>query len=174
MNSRWNMKGVTLMEERFYTVDKVAEILGMHHKTIRKFIREGKLRANKIGKQWRISGHDLSSFMESNNIKMSNNNEVENEKIEFSNNSIDVKKKNNKINISTVVDINEVDMDEYRRISNMLLAVMNSKDSKVSNSTISIKYYQKENNLKLMLWGDTEFIKEMLDLISILTPNKDM
>ncbi|MDZ4905248.1 helix-turn-helix domain-containing protein [Clostridium perfringens] len=162
------------MEERFYTVDKVAEILGMHHKTIRKFIREGKLRANKIGKQWRISGHDLSSFMESNNIKMSNNNEVENEKIEFSNNSIDVKKKNNKINISTVVDINEVDMDEYRRISNMLLAVMNSKDSKVSNSTISIKYYQKENNLKLMLWGDTEFIKEMLDLISILTPNKDM
>lgn len=162
------------MEERFYTVDKVAEILGMHHKTIRKFIREGKLRANKIGKQWRISGHDLSSFMESNNIKMSNNNEVENEKIEFSNNSIDVKKKNNKINISTVVDINEVDMDEYRRISNMLLAVMNSKDSKVSNSTISIKYYQKENNLKLMLWGDTESIKEMLDLISILTPNKDM
>ncbi|WP_288325874.1 helix-turn-helix domain-containing protein [uncultured Clostridium sp.] len=162
------------MEERFYTVDKVAEILGMHHKTIRKFIREGKLRANKIGKQWRISGHDLSSFMESNNIKMSNKNEVENEKIEFSNNSIDVKKKNNKINISTVVDINEVDMDEYRRISNMLLAVMNSKDSKVSNSTISIKHYQKENNLKLMLWGDTEFIKEMLDLISILTLNKDM
>lgn len=35
---------------------------------------------------------------------------------------------------------------------------MNSKDSKVSNSTINIKHYQKENNLKIMLWGDTELL----------------
>lgn len=38
------------MEEKFYTIDQIAEILGMHNKTIRKFITEGKLRANKIGK----------------------------------------------------------------------------------------------------------------------------
>ena len=157
------------MEEKFYTVDQVAGILGMHHKTIRKFITEGKLRANKVGKQWRISGHDLSSFMESNNVNVSNKNELGNEKIEFSTNERYVNKENNKINISTVVDINRVDNDEYRRISNMLLAVMNSKDSKMSNSTINMKYYQKENNLKVMLWGDIKFIKEMLDYISILT-----
>ena len=56
------------MEDKFYTIDKIAEMLGMHHKTIRKFITEGKLRANKVGKQWRISGHDLSLFMEDNNV----------------------------------------------------------------------------------------------------------
>ena len=65
------------MEEKFYTIDQIAEILGMHHKTIRRFITKGKLRANKIGKQWRISGHDLSLFMESNNITIRNKNEVE-------------------------------------------------------------------------------------------------
>lgn len=162
------------MEEKFYTVDQIAEILGMHHKTIRKFITEGKLRANKVGKQWRISGHDLSIFMENNNVNISNKNEVENEKIEFSTREVDINKRINKINISTVVDINEVDMDECRRISNMLLAVINSKDSKMRNSTINIKHYQKEKNLKVMLWGDTNFTKEMLDFISILTQKNDM
>jgi len=162
------------MENQFYTIDKIAEILGMHHKTIRKFITEGKLKANKVGKQWRISGHDLSIFMENNNVNIRNKNEVENEKIEFSNGEVDINNKINKINISTVVDINGVDLDECRRISNMLLAVMNSKDSKMCNSTINIKHYQKEKNLKVMLWGDIEFTKEMLDFISMLTQSNDM
>lgn len=162
------------MEEKFYTIDQIAEILGMHHKTIRKFITEGKLRANKVGKQWRISGHDLSLFMENNNVNVRNKNEVENEKIEFSTGSVGGNNIRNQINVSTVIDINEIDSDEYRRISNMLLAAMNSKDSKMSNSTINMKHYQNERNLKVMLWGDTEFTKEMLDYISILTKSNDI
>lgn len=119
------------MEEKFYTIDQIAEILGMHHKTIRKFITEGKLRANKVGKQWRISGHDLSLFMEDNNVNIKNNNKLESEKIEFSTGDVDSNNKTSKINVSTVIDINEVDIDEHKRISNMLLALMNSKDSKL-------------------------------------------
>ena len=157
------------MEEKFYTIDHIAEILGMHHRTIRKFITEGKLRANKVGKQWRISGHDLSLFMEDNNVNIKSNNKLENEKIEFSTGDIDSNNKTNKINISTVIDINEVDMDEHKRISNMLLALMNSKDSKISNSTINIKYYKNDKNLKVMLWGDIEFTNVMLDFISTIT-----
>ncbi|MFW2489697.1 helix-turn-helix domain-containing protein [Clostridium chromiireducens] len=162
------------MEEKFYTIDQIAEKLGMHHKTIRKFITEGKLRANKVGKQWRISGHDLSLFMENNNVSTSSRDEIENEKIEFSTSEVHNKSRFNKINVSTVVDINEVDMDEYMRVSNTLIAIMNSKDSKMSNSTINMKYYPKERNLKVMLWGDAEFTKEMLDLISMLTQSNDM
>ncbi|MVX65329.1 excisionase family DNA-binding protein [Clostridium chromiireducens] len=162
------------MEEKFYTIDQIAEKLGMHHKTIRKFITEGKLRANKVGKQWRISGQDLSIFMENNNVNVSNKNEVENEKIEFSTDEVEIKSRINKINVSTVIDINEVSMEEYMRISNTLIAIMNSKDSKMSSSTINIKHYPQERNLKVMLWGDMEFTKEMLDLISILTQSDNM
>ena len=118
------------MDEKFYTIDQIAEILGMHHKTIRKFITEGKLRANKVGKQWRISGNDLSLFMEANNVNVRSKNKSESESIEFYTSNIDSKNKVSKISISTVIDIDEIDMDEYRRISNMLLAVMNTKDSK--------------------------------------------
>ena len=157
------------MEEKFYTIDQIAEILGMHHKTIRKFITEGKLRANKVGKQWRISGHDLSLFMEDNNVNIKNNNKLESEKIEFSTGDVDSNNKTSKINVSTVIDINEVDIDEHKRISNMLLALMNSKNSKIRNSTINIKYYKNNKNLKVMLWGDIEFTNAMLDFISTIT-----
>lgn len=156
------------MEEKFYTIDQIAEILGMHHKTIRKFITEGKLRANKLGKQWRISGHDLSLFMEDKNINIKNDDKSESEKIEFSNSDINSSNKTNKINISTVIDINQIDTEEHKRISNMLLALMNSKDSKMSNSTINIKYYKSDKNLKVMLWGNIEFTNEMLDFISTI------
>ena len=156
------------MEEKFYTIDQIAQILGMHHKTIRKFITEGKLRANKVGKQWRISGHDLSLFMEDNNVNFRSEN------IEFSTNNIESNNKTNKINISSVVDINEVNRDEYARISNTLLALMNSRDSKMNNSTINIKWYEKDENLKVMLWGDMEFTKSMLDFISTITDTKSL
>ena len=162
------------MEEKFYTIDQIAEILGMHHRTIRKFITEGKLRANKVGKQWRISGHDLSLFMEDNNVNIKSNNKLESEKIEFSTGDIDSNNKTNKISVSTVIDINEVDMDEQKRISNMLLALMNSKDSKTSNSTINIKYYKNNKNLKVMLWGDIEFTNTMLDFIATITKTNSL
>lgn len=162
------------MDEKFYTIEQIAGILGMHHKTIRKFITEGKLRANKVGKQWRISGHDLSIFIEDNNISSQNKTENENENVEFSTNSIDSNTKASKINISTVIDINEIAMDEHRRISNTLLALMNSKDSKMSNSTINMKYYKDNKNLKIMIWGDIEFTKEMLDFISTITDNNSL
>lgn len=159
------------MEEKFYTIDQIAEILGMHHKTIRKFITEGNLRANKVGKQWRISGHDLSLFIENNNVNIKNNNKLESEKIEFSTGDIN---SNNKITVSTVIDINEIDIDEHKRISNMLLALMNSKDSKMRNSTINIKYYKNNKNLKVMLWGDIEFTNIILDFISTITETNNL
>ena len=162
------------MEEKFYTIYQIAEILGMHHKTIRKFITEGKLRANKVGKQWRITVHDLSLFMEDNTVNVRNKNKWDSENIEFSTINTESKNIDSKISISTVVDIKDVDLDEYRKLSNMLLAVMNTKDAKMSDSTINIKHYQKEKNLKVMLWGDIEFTKEMLDFISTLTDNRNI
>lgn len=162
------------MEEKFYTIDQIAEMLELHHKTIRKFINEGKLRANKIGKQWRITGHDLSLFMENNNVNIKNVNKSDDENIKFSTSSIDDKNITSKIGISTVVDLNSIDLNEYRKLSNMLLAVMNSKDNNLSNSTINMKYYPEAQNLKIMLWGGIEFIKEMLDFISTLIESSNI
>lgn len=156
------------MVNQFYTIDKIAEILGMHHKTIRKFITEGKLAASKVGKQWRISGHDLSIFMEKNNVNINDKKLSEDINIDFVSNGEVKDLINEKVNVSTVVDINDVDKDQYFRISNTLIAVMNCKDSKMSKSTINIKYDEKANRLKVLLWGSIGFIEDMLSSISML------
>ncbi|WP_238881795.1 helix-turn-helix domain-containing protein [Clostridium sp. YIM B02551] len=156
------------MEDKFYSIDQIAEILDMHHKTIRKFITEGKLRANKVGKQWRITGHDLSLFMESNNLNISKENEDKEQAIEFSTKGENIRKSSGKINVSTVVDINEVNSEQYMRISNTLIALLNSKDPSMGNSTINVKYYEKENKLKVLLWGDIKFTEDMLSFITML------
>jgi len=152
------------MEEKFYTINEVAELLDMHHKTIRKFISEGSLKANKVGKQWRISEQDLNSFIKVNKDK----NVDEEQKLEFSISEASTNVKKAKINVSTVIDIEEINREQYMRISNMLIAIMNCKDAEMNNSTINMKYYEEENKLRVLLWGQIKFIEEMLSTVSML------
>lgn len=151
------------MESKLYTIDEVAAQLGMHHKTIRKFITEGKLNATKVGKQWRISGHDLSVFLEKNEQKSEGIKTLSYTK------EGDAEKPELKISVSSVVDINGISPDDYSRISNMLLAVMNCDDELMRKSTINMKYYTDEKKLRIMLWGSIKYIENMLASIASLT-----
>lgn len=157
------------MKDKFYTINQVAEILDMHHKTIRKFITEGKLLASKVGKQWRISDHDLSSFMENNNDKIDGE-----QNFEFSANETSSNVVKNRISVSTVVDIEEIDKNQYMRISNTLIAIMNCKDPEMQNSTINVKYYEMENRIRVLLWGQVKFTEEMLNSISLLLESTNL
>lgn len=50
------------MEEELYSVEQVADLLNLHVKTVRNYVREGRLKAVRIGKQYRISGEDLAKM----------------------------------------------------------------------------------------------------------------
>ncbi len=50
------------MDQHLYSVEQVAERLGLHVKTVRNYVREGRLKAVRIGKQYRISGDDLAAL----------------------------------------------------------------------------------------------------------------
>ncbi|MFF8959521.1 helix-turn-helix domain-containing protein [Streptomyces sp. NPDC014894] len=50
------------MNESFYSVEQVAELLGLHVRTIRTYVRDGRLPAVRIGKQYRIAHRDLEAF----------------------------------------------------------------------------------------------------------------
>ncbi|MGW4381409.1 helix-turn-helix domain-containing protein [Kitasatospora sp. NPDC004531] len=46
----------------FYSVEDVAELLGLHVKTVRGYVRDGKLKAVRIGKQYRIARGEVEAF----------------------------------------------------------------------------------------------------------------
>ena len=50
------------MSEEVYTVEQFAERLRLHPKTVRRFIREGRLRAVKVGRSYRILRSDMEAF----------------------------------------------------------------------------------------------------------------
>ncbi|WP_030669860.1 helix-turn-helix domain-containing protein [Streptomyces rimosus] len=50
------------MNDRLYSVEQVADRLGLHVRTVRNYVRDGRLAAVRIGKQYRIAHEDLEAF----------------------------------------------------------------------------------------------------------------
>ena len=53
-------------EMKVYSVKEVADILQTSHKQVRKMIQNGELVALKVGREWRITVTNLTSFLEEN------------------------------------------------------------------------------------------------------------
>lgn len=145
------------MAEKYYTVDQISEMLKIHPKTIQRYIREGKLRANKIGKSWRITGHDLSVF-------------IENEKsaygLDDQNATLPAE---DRCKASAVVDMIVCDKDDATHIIDMLTAALNSKPPEYGSSSMHAQYIAEENKVRITLWGGIRFMEVMIASISALT-----
>ncbi len=147
------------MYEKFYDAEKVAEILDLHVKTVHRYIREGKLRGHKVGKAWRVASHDLSIFMETNSAMLDS--------------GIIGNKRELKINVSAVVDIEAIDTDEAIRIANTLTAVMNTKPESSGKATLQTQYIAPEGRLRVMLWGQIQLVETLLSSLNVLTQQEE-
>jgi excisionase family DNA binding protein len=52
------------MKQRAFSLKEVADILGVHPETIRRAVKAGKLKAAKIGKDYRIAKSELERFFQ--------------------------------------------------------------------------------------------------------------
>lgn len=149
------------MLDKFYSVDEIAEMLKIHPKTIQRYIREGKLKASKVGKSWRVSGHDLSTFTEGS-----------------SDNSTappvlgDIAEQK-EIKVSAVVDIPVADTQESIRIANTLTAISNSKPAEYGAASVQTQYLMSEKVIRVMVWGSLSFTQIILDSIAALTGDQE-
>ena len=51
-----------MMTSNLYSAEQVAEMLNLHVKTVRRYVRDGRLKAKRIGKEYRITRADLEAF----------------------------------------------------------------------------------------------------------------
>lgn len=148
------------MPEKYYTAEQAAELLKMHIKTVQRYIREGKLRANKVGKSWRITGHDLSVFAEGTQERAESPLGMEIPPAD-------------RVRISAVADIEAVNREEAIRIMNTLNAVMNVMPPEYGTSTFTAQYLEPDRKIRLMLWGNLPFMEAVMSIISALTGRKE-
>jgi hypothetical protein len=129
----------------------------MHPKTIQRYIREGKLQASKVGKGWRITGHDLSVFIEANKGDRSLSGPGEAYSI------------GDRVTVSSVVDIVVHDKSEAIRIITTLSATMNAKPPEIGRSSMHTQHIIEENKVRITLWGGIRFMDVMIGAINVLT-----
>ena len=53
-----------MIEPRLLTPAQIAEALQLNESTITRWLRHGRLRGFKVGKEWRVSTADLDAFLE--------------------------------------------------------------------------------------------------------------
>jgi excisionase family DNA binding protein len=142
---------VLFMDKDYRTVEQISEMLNIHPKTIQRYIREGKLRAVKVGKSWRVSGHDLSVFIESNSVHNENSNAER------------------KITASSVIDIESNGVEDAMRIINMLTSAMNAKPTDSSKTSMQSQYIERENMVRVTFWGDIRLMSVITEIIITIT-----
>jgi len=146
------------MYEKYYSVDQIAELLAMHPKTIQRYIREGRLKASKLGRNWRVSGHDLSVFLEGSPPVAGVSRALEISSIP-----------KEEALVSAVIDFPGLDREQAMRIVNTLTALLNVKPPEYGRSTLHTQYIQPEGLLRIMLWGNICFMEAMMSCLSGLT-----
>ena len=148
------------MKRYLYSVEKVANLLEVHKKTVLRYIKEKKLKANKVGGQWRIHGNDLSNFV-------GHRGTVKQEIIPRQN----IRQKtddNPEPWVSTVVHGENIDKTDAIRISNTLIALMNSKTEKDRKSRLDTVYFEEDLRIQILLWGNLDFTQRLLKIIGEL------
>ena len=142
-----------------YTVEQAAELLAMHPKTIQRYIREGKLRAAKIGKGWRIAGRDLSVFLE--------------QRVSPGSEKAEAAAPVKQAAVSSVVDLFGMEAEETSRLSGLVLAALNGKPDEYGQSTMHIQQLGADGTVRITLWGTLPFVQEMLAFISSVLEQAD-
>lgn len=150
------------MELKFYSISDLTKILNLHPKTILRFIHEEKIKAVKIGRSWKVSEDDLKVYCHG---------ELSGKQTPDLTTKYDTLK--DRISVSAVVEINEQNSEEASRLSNSLLAMLNSDKNSNGKSRFDFFYYPEIEKAKYVFYGSPEFIGEIMSIFDILCHEKE-
>src|ERR1700722_2438628 len=111
------------MSQELYSVEQVAEHLGLHVRTVRNYVRAGRLKAVRIGKQYRIA-HDAIEALTGRPMDAL---------------ARDTIRRHRHIDVSSIVEIDAIDPDSVYRVTTFLMAAGNGRrdgDEKLRIETI--------------------------------------
>jgi excisionase family DNA binding protein len=128
------------------SVEQVAEQLGLHVRTIRSYVRDGKLNAVRIGKQYRISAEDLEAFT---GIPAADGGETARH-----------------VEVSSIVQVDAIDRPGADRISTHLHAAINQ--GGLGRLRVETAYDEERGTLKVIILGGPEVTAELLHTIGML------
>lgn len=146
------------------TVEAVAEILTVHTRTVRRYIKEGRLKAQKTGGQWRVLSDNLKDFMGIDSFDVIEQKPFPNPE----NRSYAISGKE-KILVSAVVDVNVTSKDEAHRLSSTILAAVNGRPDKNQPARCDFLFFEEEGKARFMIWGQPSFVSILLSMFEAIS-----
>lgn len=133
------------MTKQLYSAEEVAEQLGLHVRTVRGYVRDGRLRAVRIGKQYRITREDLEAFVGSPVVDPP---EV---------------RRQRHVDVSSIVEIDAVSPETADRVSSLLTATRSyASDQPLRVETV----YDKERaRMKVIVLGGLADTRQLLEYV---------
>ncbi|MFD1676952.1 helix-turn-helix domain-containing protein [Alicyclobacillus fodiniaquatilis] len=148
----------------FLTVDQLAQMIDMHPRTVRRYIREGKLKAIKVGGEWRIRREDVKMFMDG-NAQVLQQNAIEDVQAYIDGFDGQI---SGKFQVCTVLDCYVKDNDEAYEISKIVMRHMNEDED--HGEAKSQYFYDKDAKKgRYILWGNPRFVGRILNSVGEFT-----
>lgn len=138
------------MSQDLLSVEQVAALLGLHVRTIRNHVREGRLKAVRIGKQYRIAREDLAAFT---GRPVPAPEPVARERHSEA---------------SSVVQIEAISPDDASRVTTLLMAALKTERHGDTPMRIDTVYDDVRGRLKVILTGSVPTTAALLRLIHAL------
>jgi len=142
------------------TVDQLAQMLDMHPRTIRRYIRDNQLKATKVGGEWRIRKEDAEMFIGS---KVD---ELKSEAMNDIQGFIDGKDSEveGKLQVCTVLDC-YVENSEAVKISEIIMSYMNQPDPTRGKAKFQYFFDDTEKKGRYIIWGTPTFVSKVLSAV---------
>ncbi|MFD1176463.1 helix-turn-helix domain-containing protein [Paenibacillus puldeungensis] len=142
------------------TVDQFAQMLEMHPRTIRRYIRENQLKATKVGGEWRIRKEDAEMFMGSkiDELKSEAMDDIQ-AFMEGKDSEVE-----GKLQVCTVLDC-YVENLEALKISEIIMRHMNQADPARGKAKFQYFFDEKEKKGRYIIWGTPAFVGKVLSAV---------
>lgn len=150
------------MSEEVYTVEQFAERLKLHPKTVLRFIKDGRLRAVKVGKSYRILRTDMEATMTGfSPAEFRGMAEAFRDRLEQRTVRSDAR-------VTSIVDLSGVAPDLAQRMARMLPAARTGQAAHADDMTIEVIYDPPRRQLKVFIVGSPGDTAAMLKMVDVL------
>lgn len=139
------------MSPELLRVDEVAERLKLHVRTVRNFVRDGRLKAVRIGKQYRIAREDVEAMTGTRLTPA----------------APDTAGRSRHIEVTSVAQVEAIGPEEAMRLTNYLVAASNGRTERSEPLQVQTMYDEKRGSLKVILAGGAAATARMLELLSL-------
>ncbi|MQS07360.1 helix-turn-helix domain-containing protein [Streptomyces alkaliphilus] len=152
-------------ERELYSVGDVAELLGLHVRTVRNYVRTGRLKAVRIGKQYRIAREDVEALIGGTADPDPSQGE-RSRKAPGDRPSVEA---------STIVRIDPVDPDTAHRLVTLVTASVQPGRAGGGGPRVQTIHEPECSRLRIVLLGSPADTAELLTLIdSVLAPGSGL